>query len=258
MAEPFLSLSSKYFCFAITLPFACELGVLLRPRRAALTLALVCFFGSGSPAFADQNKAAQPQWAAELISEYHAKVSAASAELVKNADRYRMDPVAYDRYLDTHMAPLWDAASTTRALIGKTMYAQLNEPRARTLSAAVESTLRRYAFEGLKYYDGQTFSVHDVLVNQRGSRGWVQLVLNSKLLPDLYLDLMVKRASDDRWVTVDVRFKGITYVGVKKHSFRELIEDRSVEGLITSLENKNSAYFSKLCAAAKMSGLAPC
>ena len=258
MAVPFVALPFLFLCFVIVVRLACTLGVLLRLRRAAVVLSLVSFFGSAAPAFAEQNKAVQPQWAAELKSEYHAKVSAASAELVKNADRYRMDPVAYDRYLDTHMAPLWDAASTTRALVGKTMYAQLNEPRARTLSAAVESTLRRYAFEGLKYYDGQTFSVHDVLVNQRGSRAWVQLVLNSKLLPDLYLDLMVKRASDDRWVTVDVRFKGITYVGVKKHSFRELLEDRSVEGLITSLESKNSAYFYKLCAAAKVSGLAPC
>ena len=255
MAVSLVALAFLFLCFVIAVPFAC---VLLRLRRAAVLLALVSFFGSGSPAFADQSKAAQPQWAAELKSEYHARVSAASAELVKNADRYRVDPIAYDRYLNTHMAPLWDVASTTRALIGKTMYAQLSQPRAQTLAAAVESTLRRYAFEGLKYYDGQTFAVHDVLVNQRGSRGWVQLVLNSKLLPDLYLDLMVKRGSDDRWVTVDVRFKGITYVGVKKHSFRELVEDRSVEGLIASLENKNSAYFSKLCAAAKVSGIGPC
>ena len=258
MAVPFVPIPFLFLCFVIAVPFACVLGGVLRLRRAAVVLSLVSFFGSGSPAFAEQSKVSQPLRAAELNSEYHARVSAASAELVKNADRYRVAPIAYNRYLNTHMAPLWDAASTTRALIGKTIYAQLNEPRARTLSAAVENTLRRYAFEGLKYYDGQTFSVHDVLVNQRGSRGWVQLALNSKLLPDLYLDLMVKRTSDNRWVTVDVRFKGITYVGVKKHSFRELIENRSVMGLITSLENKNSAYFSKLCATAKMSGLAPC
>ena len=102
-----------------------------------MVLALVSLFGSGSSAFADQNTAAQTQWAAELKSEYHARVSAASAELVKNADRYRVDPIAYDRYLNTHMAPLWDVASTTRALIGKTMYAQLSQPRPQTPAAAV-------------------------------------------------------------------------------------------------------------------------
>ena len=87
---------------------------------------------------------------------------------------------------------------------------------------------------------------------------WVQLVLRSKYLPDLYLDLMVKRLDGDRWVTIDVRVKGITYVGVKKNGFRELIEKESVTALIASLDSKNVQYFSNLCIKSDVSGEPPC
>ena len=198
------------------------------------------------------------EWMAELERQYSASVSAASADLLANADRFKADPVAYDRYLNTHMASLWDTSSTARALIGKSVYADLSTSQAQALALSVETTLRRYAFEGLRYYDDQTFAVHDVLVNKRGNRGWVQLVLRSKYLPDLYLDLMVKRLDGDRWVTIDVRVKGITYVGVKKNGFRELIEKESVTALIASLDSKNVQYFSNLCIKSDVIGEPPC
>jgi ABC-type transporter MlaC component len=77
--------------------------------------------------------------------------------------------------------------------------------------------------------------------------GWVQVVIKSKILPDLNLDILVKRNIDSNWKAVDVRFKGMTYVAVKKYQYKNILEKQGVGALITSLIEKNNKFFSELC-----------
>jgi ABC-type transporter MlaC component len=76
----------------------------------------------------------------------------------------------------------------------------------------------------------------------------------------LHLDLLIKRTSKGDWSAVDIRTKGITYVAVKKHEFRKIIEQQGVAVLIDSLKRKNSDYFRDICAKAPttLKGKAPC
>jgi ABC-type transporter MlaC component len=155
----------------------------------------------------------------------------------------------------------WDSASTSRALVGKQHYTGFNDAQRLILVESVDQTLIRYAFEGLESYGGQVFKVDDVVVNEEKGMGWVQVLMESPILPDINLDLVIKRNLNSQWHAVDVRVKGITYVKIKKYKYREIIEEQGFDALIDNLTTKNTNYFDVICAPlvdSKQKGRAPC
>jgi len=183
-----------------------------------------------------------------------------SEQLSESKQRYLSDPMAYQEFIDRSLRPLWDASSTARALVGRQHFEVLTVPQQGALVEAVRDTLMRYAFEGLENYSGQQFRVVDVVINPKASMGWVQVQMESTLIPDIVLDVLIKQTDREKgkWQAVDVRFKGITYVSVKKHKFRETIEEQGIETLITDLKSKNREYFADICTQTQSSGRAPC
>jgi ABC-type transporter MlaC component len=179
-------------------------------------------------------------------------------ELSKNQQLYLKDPVAYHEFVDRTLKPLWDTESTSRGLIGKQRFKLLDTADKAALEDAVDNTLRRYAFEGLERYSGQLFRVVDVVANERAGMGWVQVLMESSLIPDLHIDVLIKQLSPDSWKAVDVRFKGITYVAVKKHKFRQIIKEKGIQALIDSLQDKNREYFMDICSKANIVNKPPC
>ena len=174
--------------------------------------------------------------------------------------RYQRDPSAYAKFIDVRVRASWDVTSTTSALIGKAQFASLKPDDRQALVSAVDRSLVRYAFVGLDYYNGQTFKLVDLVVNEEAGLGWVQILMESPVIPDINLDLLIKRTSSGVWKAVDIRFKGITYVAIKKHEYREIIEKQGVSALVALLEKDNNTYFDKLCAKspAKLEGVPPC
>ena len=193
-----------------------------------------------------------------VLNSFDPLFSQVTLELGQNQQRYLDDPVAYQRFVNRLVKPLWDSRSTTSALIGRQRFDLLNQADRAALVDAVDNTLRRYAFEGLERYSGQRFRVVDVVVNQRAGMGWVQVLMESSLIPDIHFDVLIKQAEAGRWKAVDVRFKGITYVAVKKHKFRKTIDEKGVQALIAELQIKNREYFIEICAKAEIVGIPPC
>ena len=195
-----------------------------------------------------------------IWDQFDALFAKVTRQLSTKQAEYLNDPVAYYEFLADTMLDRWDGASTSRALLGKLNYAKLDEEQRAKLSDMVDQTLIRYAFEGLDNYSGQIFSVVDVVVNADKGRGWVQVLVDSPVLPDFNLDLLIKRNFDDQWRAVDVRVKGLTYAKVKKYEYRELFEQLGFEGLIDTLSRKNKTFFSAVCDAAgdTTTGKAPC
>jgi len=181
-------------------------------------------------------------------------------QLSNDQSRYQRDPDAYAEFIDVRVRSSWDVTSTTSALIGKARFASLKPDARQALISAVDRSLVRYAFVGLDYYNGQIFKVVDLVVNEEAGLGWVQILMESPVIPDINLDLLIKRTSSGVWKAVDIRFKGITYVSIKKHQYREIIEKQGVQALIALLEKDNSTYFDKLCAkpTANLEGVPPC
>ena len=213
----------------------------------------------GSPAISAAVQAKQVLLPEEKVHQrFDPLFSLVTRELAENQQRYLSDPSAYHEFVSRVLKPLWDTRSTSSALIGRQHFEQLARDDQTALVNAVDNTLRRYAFEGLERYSGQLFRVVDVVVNQRASMGWVQVLMESSLIPDLHIDVLIKRLNDGGWKAVDVRFKGITYVAVKKHSFRETMAEKGIKGLIGELQQKNSEYFAELCSEAEVAGRPPC
>lgn len=185
-------------------------------------------------------------------------------QLSNRQDKYIKDPIAYYAFLTSTVVELWDSSSTTRALLGKKHYESLAKDQKSALISAVDETLLRYAFEGLESYSGQVFKVDDVVINEKKGMGWVQVLMVSPVIPDINLDLLIKRNPQGDWRAVDVRVKGITYVAIKKHGYREIFEGKGFDSLLVNLSAKNNEYFKVVCESAGMNkmsdqkGKAPC
>ena len=181
-----------------------------------------------------------------------------TVQLSTNKDRYLKDPMAYHEFVTRVLQPRWDASSTTSALLGTERFASLGAVEQQQLVEAVTNTLIRYAFEGLEHYSSQQFHIVNVVINSEATMGWVQVEIESPLIPDIILDVLIKQSANNIWKAVDVRLKGITYVAVKKHQFRETIEERGIRALIADLKHKNHEYFAEICTKTNSSGRAPC
>ena len=98
------------------------------------------------------------------------------------------------------------------------------------LSKTLEVTLIRYAFESLYFYGDQKLNVIDISVNEEQTFAWLKINMDSPRFPDIHLDLLLKRTNYNQWKGVDFRFKGITYVNLKKNSYRQDFEDLKFKG----------------------------
>ncbi|MDG2117321.1 MAG: ABC transporter substrate-binding protein [Porticoccaceae bacterium] len=193
---------------------------------------------SAAPVYADSEQAIRTQFSNlfKLITQ----------ELSTSQATYLRDAQAYEAFIDARVKSSWDVASTARALVGKSVFDTLAPEIRQSLVNAVDRTLVRYAFEGLDKYSGQTFDVVDLVVNQEAGMGWVQLLVQSPLIPDVNLDLLIKRNLSKEWKAVDIRFQGITYVMIKKREYRAIIEQQGIAALIEQLVQANQAFFNNL------------
>ena len=182
-----------------------------------------------------------------VTAEFEQLFVSVTDQLSNRQDKYVNDPIAYHAFLMSTVVELWDSSSTTRALLGKKHYESLAKEQRIELINAVDETLIRYAFEGLESYSGQVFKVDDVVINEEKGMGWVQVLMVSPVIPNINLDLLIKRTSQGDWKAVDVRVKGITYVAIKKHGYREIFEEKGFDSLLVSLSDKNDEYFKVVC-----------
>ena len=182
-----------------------------------------------------------------VTAEFEQLFVSVTDQLSNRQDKYINDPIAYHAFLVSTVVELWDSSSTTRALLGKKHYESLAKEQKSALISAVDETLIRYAFEGLESYSGQVFKVDDVVINEEKGMGWVQVLMVSPVIPDINLDLLIKRNPQGDWRAVDVRVKGITYVAIKKHGYREIFKEKGFDSLLVNLSDKNDEYFKVVC-----------
>lgn len=211
---------------------------------------------------AQEDSVPAPEDAKAIVhTQFDALFTSVTHQLTNSQKMYLSNPVAYYDFLTSTVINLWDSSSTTRALVGKSHYTKLSDQQRRSLITAVDKTLIRYAFEGLESYGGQAFRVADVVVNEKQGMGWVQVLMESPIIPDINLDILIKRTEANAWQAVDIRVKGITYVAIKKHKYREILEEQGFNALMDNLTDKNTDFFKAVCAGAnnpELEGRAPC
>ena len=160
---------------------------------------------------------------------------------------YSESPDEYWNFIADTFLEYWDFDATTKALIGSDIFNSLSLLQFKELSRALEITLLRYAFESLIFYGEQKLNVIDIKLNQQQTLAWLKINMDSPRFPDIHLDILLKRTNHNQWKGVDFRFKGITYVNLKKNSYRQDFEDLKFKGLLRKLDNKNKVFFRDLC-----------
>ncbi len=168
-------------------------------------------------------------------------------DLLANHKIYEESPNKYWQFLNETFLDNWDFNATTRALIGNEIFNGLSHSKFKKLSSTLEVTLIRYAFESLSLYGEQKLNVIDIKLNEQRTLAWLKINMDSPRFPDIHLDLLLKRTFDNRWIGVDFRFKGITYINLKKNSYRQDFRDLKFEGLLKKLGDKNKMFFIDLC-----------
>ncbi len=169
-----------------------------------------------------------------------------TSDLLVNHKNYADSPNKYWQFLNETFLDNWDFDATTKALIGDEIFNSLSGIQFKELSRALEVTLIRYAFESLSFYGEQKLNVIDIKLNKQQTLAWLKINMDSPSFPDIHLDLLLKR-SLDKWKGVDFRFKGITYVNLKKNSYRRDFEELQFNGLLKKLQCKNKVFFRDLC-----------
>ncbi len=167
--------------------------------------------------------------------------------LLANYEDYLESPNDYWNFLKDTLLDNWNFDATTRALIGDDIFNLLSDSQFKQLSRALEVTLVRYAFESLSLYSEQKLSVIDIKFNEQQTLAWLKVNMESPRFPDIHLDLLLKRTNSNQWRGVDFRFKGITYINLKKNSYRQDFEDLRFIGLLEKLDDKNELFFKELC-----------
>ncbi len=168
-------------------------------------------------------------------------------KLLANYKNYSKYPNRYWEFLNETFLDNWDFEATAKALIGDEIFNALSRSQFKELSRVLEVTLIRYAFESLSFYGEQKLNVIDIKLNDQQTLAWLKVNMDSPRLPDIHLDLLLKRSGDDQWKGADFRFKGVTYVNLKKNSYRQDFRDFKFEGLLKKLGDKNKMFFRDLC-----------
>ena len=156
-------------------------------------------------------------------------------------------PNEFWNFLEDTFLDNWDFDATARALIGNEIFNSLSNLQFKEISRVVEVTLIRYAIESLSFYGEQKLNVIDIELNEQQTLAWLKINMESPKFPDIHLDLLLKRTDSGQWKGVDFRFKGITYINLKKNSYRQDFEDLKFQGLLRKLDNKNKVFFRQLC-----------
>ena len=184
----------------------------------------------------------------EIIEIYESLLAEkVTSSLLANHKNYLEFPNEYWNFLKDTFLDNWNFDATTKALIGNEIFNSLSNLQFKELSKVLEVTLIRYAFESLSFYGEQKLNVIDIKVNEQQTLAWLKINMDSPRFPDIHLDLLLKRTFDSQWRGVDFRFKGITYVNLKKNSYRQDFKDLKFEGLLKKLEYKNKMFFRELC-----------
>ena len=184
----------------------------------------------------------------ELITSYRTLLEGKVTNgLLTNYKKYQNSPIEYWSFVNETLFENWNFDVTTKALLGNDIFNSLSEFQFKELSRALEMTLLRYAFESLSFYGEQRLNVIDIKLNEQQTLAWLKINMESRRFPDIHLDILLKRTDDDQWKGVDFRFKGITYVNMKKNSYRQDFEDLKFRGLLRKLDDKNKVFFRDLC-----------
>lgn len=150
-------------------------------------------------------------------------------------------PELLAQFIDTSLLPVWSSEKTLKGLLGKKIWQNLSNNEKKHLVEAFNNTLQRYVQEGFSYYDGQQIDLVDVKLNSRQTKGLITVRLTPKILPSFDIHFKINLIAD-KWYLYDVLVKGISYISLKKDSYRQMVNSKGVAGFLNVVNSKNEGY----------------
>ncbi len=191
---------------------------------------------------------------ASVEADFREQVITINRILQQKQSEFSQSPVRLVAFVDEHLLSLWGAPKTLRGLLGKSIWKKLTEDNKDKLVQAFNNTLQRYVQEGFNEYDGQKIEFVRVRLNKKRTRGLLTLKVIPNLLPDFNIDLKIARHTH-RWLLYDVMVQGVSYISMKKDSFRKLHAHTGIDGVINKYHRKNKGFLPSQLSVIKESSL---
>lgn len=177
----------------------------------------------------------------KIATEFNEKLNKINIFLEENHNKALQEPNLLIGFVNQELLEVWSARNTIRAMLGTSRWKQLTDSEANVLIKTYENTIRRYLFEVLQQYQGQTARVESVRLNDKGNKGWLRVRLESPSFPTLNVDLKIYK-EQEQWTVYDFSFQGISFVKMKRGFFRDTFDKYGVEGVVAELMEKNKEF----------------
>lgn len=174
-----------------------------------------------------------------FLDEYFAnKLSHLNEQLIEKKDSLKSDHDKLKIFVDKEILPLWDSATTLKALLGTKEWNKISLKKQNQLLASFNQTLHRYVREGMKFYENQKLSFVSTKLSKKGDRGILAINIEPEYLPTITVTFKMTKI-DKNWKLYDVMLQGISYVKMKRLEFRRLNSENGIDAVIKYLNKKN-------------------
>jgi phospholipid transport system substrate-binding protein len=174
-------------------------------------------------------------------SNYKNKIGTINQQLNLKQNIFNQSKQELAKFVDESLLPTWSSTKTLKGLFGKAIWLRLSNDEQQQLVKAFNDTLQRYVQESFEEYDGQQFLFERIKLNKHQNKGYLTIKLIPNLLPSFNIDLKIALI-DNQWLIYDAMVQGVSYISLKKDSFRELYKNKSIDGVLAFIKEKNMNF----------------
>ncbi|TQV77020.1 ABC transporter substrate-binding protein [Aliikangiella marina] len=176
-----------------------------------------------------------------LQDHYIERVKHINSTLEENQAKFAQSPHDLAKFVDRSVLPLWNSEKTLRGLFGKKYWMELSSAEQQGLVKGFNDTIQRYVQEGFSLYDGQQLEFVKLKLNQKKTRALLTLKVIPNLLPEFEVNFKVAKEGNS-WQLYDILIQGVSYVTLKKDSFRNQYKNQGITAVIDSIKLKNKGF----------------
>lgn len=171
-------------------------------------------------------------------------ISHIDTTLLEKHEKFKSDNNQLIQFVDLNILSVWDVELTLKQMIGGKRWKSFTPTEIQALKYRFNQTLHRYVREGMAFYDGQRVKLVSVKLNAKETRGLVTIRLEPIYLPAFKVSFKIVHR-ENNWQMYDVLVEGISYVKMKKAEYRQIVNQKGVDGLLAHLDEKNGKNRSK-------------
>ena len=176
-----------------------------------------------------------------LEQHYIEQIRHINQTLIENQSEYEAKPKLLAEFVDDSVLPLWNSAKTLRGLFGKKNWLALSSENQYGLVKGFNDTIQRYVQEGFSLYDGQQLEFVKLKLNKKQTRGLLTIKVIPNILPEFDVNFKIA-LENGQWQLYDILVQGVSYVTLKKDSFRNQYKNHGLNAVIKSIIEKNKGY----------------